>query len=156
MTGLLSDLRFGLRALAANPVFVVLAVLCLGIGIGASTMTFTVVNDALRKPLGLIDRDGLVEIWEAHQGSPDQWWPASPGHFLDWRSATEGKVELGAFREASFVVGPSGGSTRVDAVSATANFFSLLGVAPILGRSLEPVDARPGGEPASCYTRMRP
>ena len=147
MTGLLSDLRFGLRALAANPVFVVLAVLCLGIGIGASTMTFTVVNDALRKPLGLIDRDGLVEIWEAHQGSPDQWWPASPGHFLDWRSATEGKVELGAFREASFVVGPSGGSTRVDAVSATANFFSLLGVAPILGRSLEPVDARPGGEP---------
>jgi predicted permease len=146
MDGFSSDVRFGLRALVANPVFVVVAVLLLGIGIGASTMTFTVVNDALRKPLGGIDREGLVEIWEAHRTSPDQWWPASPGHFRDWRTAAAEQAELGAFREASFVVGRGAGA-RVDGASATGNFFSLLGVAPIVGRGLQPADEAPGAEP---------
>jgi hypothetical protein len=112
MTDLPSDLRFGLRALAANPVFVVLAVLCLGIGIGASTMTFTVANGVLRKPLGSIDGDGLVEVWESHERAPSQWSPLTPGRFDDWQAATEAQAELAAFSEASFVVGPSGAGAR--------------------------------------------
>ena len=57
---MLSDIRRGLRSLVAKPSFVVLAVACLGIGIGASTMTFTAVNHALLKPLGPVDPEGLV------------------------------------------------------------------------------------------------
>jgi predicted permease len=147
MTGLPSDVRFGLRALAANPVFVVLAVLCLGIGIGASTMTFTLANDALRKPLGSIDREGLVEVWERHQSAPDQWWPLTPSHFEDFSVATGEQAELGAFRDASFVVGPSGEGARIEGAAATGNLFDLLGVAPTLGRALDPADEAPGGAP---------
>ena len=142
-----TDLRFGLRALAGNPTFVVVAVLLLGIGIGTSAMTFTVVNDALRKPLGAIDGEGLVEIWEQHRTSPEQWWPVSHGRFLDWRAATSERAELGAFREESVIVGPRGVGARVEGTSATGNLFSLLGAAPILGRGLQPVDETPGAEP---------
>jgi len=147
MTGFSSDLRFGLRALAANAVFVVLAVLCLGIGIGASTMTFTLANDALRKPLGSIDRDGLVEVWERHQSAPNQWWPLAPGRLEDWKTAAGEQAELGAFRDESFVVGPSGEGARIEGAAATGNLFHLLGVAPILGRGLGPADEAPGGAP---------
>ena len=69
MPGLLSDLRFGFRSLVANPTFVVLAVLCLGIGIGASAMTFTAINAVLLEPLGPIDPKGLVGIGEAHRSA---------------------------------------------------------------------------------------
>ena len=73
MPGLLSDVRFGLRALVANPSFVVLAVVCLGIGIGASTMTFTAINAVLIQPLGAIDAKGIVGIGEAHRSAPNAW-----------------------------------------------------------------------------------
>lgn len=52
MTGILSDVRFACRSLRANGSLVLLAVMCLGIGIGATTMAFTVINDALLEPLG--------------------------------------------------------------------------------------------------------
>jgi hypothetical protein len=73
MSGLLTDIRFGLRALLANRVFVLLAVLCLSLGTGASAMTFTVINDALLKPLGPIDPEGLVTIGEVRQTAPNDW-----------------------------------------------------------------------------------
>lgn len=147
MGGLLQDFRFGLRALRASPAFVVLAVLCFGVGTGAIALTFTVVNDALLKPLGSLDATGLVAIGEVRASAPGQWWPASRANLLDWRSATSGRAELGALRGASFVVGAGGTTSRVDGAYATGNFFAVLGVTPLLGRVLEPGDEAAEGSP---------
>ena len=84
---MLSDIRRGLRSLIANPSFVVLAVSCLGIGIGASAMTFTAVNQVLLRPLGLVDPNGLVAVAEVHRTGPNQWWPVSVPNLQDWQAA---------------------------------------------------------------------
>ena len=75
MAGFFRDVRFGLRALKASPSYLVLSVLCLSLGIGASTMTFTVINDALLRPLGALDAAHLVAMGEVRQNAPNQWWP---------------------------------------------------------------------------------
>jgi hypothetical protein len=73
MAGALGDVRFAFRALKANPAFVVLAVLCLGVGIGASTMMFTIVVDALLDPLGIVEEEGLVLVGEVHPARRTSW-----------------------------------------------------------------------------------
>lgn len=147
MTGLLSDIRFALRALAASRAFVVLAVLSLGIGIGASAMSFTVVNDVLLKPLGDVDPEGLVGVWAAHESAPNQWVSPSRPDFLDWEESVAGTGRLSALRASSFAVGARGADARVEGAYATGNLFAVLGVAPVLGRGLLEDDAAAGGEP---------
>jgi putative ABC transport system permease protein len=147
MAGFLSDVRFGMRALKASPSYLVLAVLCLGLGIGASTMTFTVINDALLKPLGALDAAGLVAMGEVRQNAPSQWWPVSWLNLVDWQAALGARAELGALRAGSFDVGSAGSGVRAEGAYATGNLFAVLGVAPVLGRSLQPADDTPGGEP---------
>jgi putative ABC transport system permease protein len=146
MSGLLTDVRFGLRALRTNPTYVVLAVLCLGIGIGATTMTFTVVNNALLKPLGSIDPEGLVAIGEVRQTAPDEWWPASSANFRDWESAVAESAQISAYRGYGFDIG-GGFDTRVEGAYVTDNHFAVLGVAPILGRGFQPGDDAEGADP---------
>src|SRR5512145_1928464 len=107
MPGLPSDVRFGLRALVANPSFVVLAVLCLGIGIGASAMTFTAINAVLLEPLGPIDSEGLVGIGEAHRSAPSEWQYASLPNLRDWQTALDGRAQIAALRPSGLMIGPS-------------------------------------------------
>src|SRR5215213_5714337 len=100
-------MRRGLRSLVANPSFVVLAVSCLGIGIGASAMTFTAVNHALLRPLGAVDADGLVAVGEVHRTGPNQWWPVSAPNLQDWQAAVGEQARFAALRASSFVIGSS-------------------------------------------------
>jgi putative ABC transport system permease protein len=143
----LSDVRRGLRSLIANPSFVVLAVMCLGIGIGASAMTFTAVNHALLRPLGAIDAEGLVEIAEVNRTMPNAWWPVSAPNLQDWQAALGEQARLAAVRASGFVVGPADSGVRIEGAYASGNLFAVLGVAPVLGRSLQPADELPSGEP---------
>ena len=147
MPGLLSDLRFGLRALVANPTFVVLAVVCLGIGIGASTMTFTTINAVLIQPLGPIDPKGIVAIGEAHRSAPNQWSYASFANLRDWQTAVADRAQISAMRVSGFMTGPSEADVRVDGAYVTDNLFAVLEIAPILGRGFEGRDAALDGEP---------
>ena len=147
MPGLLSDLRFGFRSLVANPTFVVLAVLCLGIGIGASAMTFTAINAALLEPLGPIDPKGIVGIAESHRSAPDAWQWASLPNLRDWQTALAERAQIGALRPAGLMIGPSEADVRVEGAHVTDNLFAILRVAPILGRGFEARDAAADSEP---------
>ena len=147
MPGLLSDFRFGLRALVANPTFVALAVVCLGIGIGASTMTFTAINAVLIQPLGPIDPKGLVVIGEAHRSAPDAWSYASFANVRDWKTAVADRAQIGALRLSGLMLGPSDADVRVDGAYATDNLLAALGVAPILGRGFQARDAAADSQP---------
>ena len=147
MPGLLSDLRFGFRSLVANPTFVVLAVLCLGIGIGASAMTFAAINTVLFEPLGPIDPKGVVFVGEAHRSAPNALSYASFANLRDWQAALSDRAQLAALRTSGFVMGPSDAEVRVEGAQATDNLFALLGVAPILGRGFEARDTAADSEP---------
>src|SRR5262245_36564125 len=112
MPGLLNDLRFGIRSLVANPTFVVLAVLCLGIGIGASAMTFTAIHAVLLEPLGPIDSRGIVGIGESHRSAPNEWQYASLPNLRDWQTGLADRAQIGALRPAAFMIGPSEADVR--------------------------------------------
>jgi putative ABC transport system permease protein len=159
MAGFFSDVRFGLRALKANPSYLVLSVLCLSLGIGASTMTFTVINDALLRPLGALDAARLVAMGEVRQNAPNQWWPVSWPNLVDWRAAVGARAELGALRASSFDVGSEESGARAEGAYATGNLFAVLGVGPVVGRSLVAADDAPGGGPvvvlAETFWRQR-
>lgn len=147
MTGILSDVRFACRSLRANASLVLLAVMCLGIGIGATTMAFTVINNALLEPLGSIDPDGLVGIAEIRESTPDRWWPASWANFQDWETSAGQGAQMSALRGTSFDVGPNTSDARVEGAYVTHGLFAVLGVAPILGRGLQAGDDDAGSEP---------
>jgi predicted permease len=147
MPGLLSDVRFGLRALVANPTFVLLAVVCLGIGIGASTMTFTAIDAVLLEPLGSIDPQGVVGIGEAHRSAPNDWSYASFPNLHDWQAAVDGRAQIGGLRPSGFMMGPSENVLRVEGAYITDNLFAVLDVAPILGRAFDARDAAADSAP---------
>jgi len=140
MAGLLTDIRFSFRALMRAPGFVALAAICLGIGVGASVMTFTVLDRALLRPLGSVDPEGLIAIGEVRTTAPDQWWPVSLESFRDWQTAIEDDAELSAFRGRGFDVSSNGEDIRVEGAQIARNLFSVFGIAPILGPGLSGSD----------------
>jgi predicted permease len=126
---------------------VLLAVACLGIGIGASAMTFTAVHHALLRPLGSVDAAGFVEIAEVNRTMPNAWWPVSAPNLADWQAALGERARLAPLRSSSFVVGAADSDVRVEGLYTTDDLFAALGVAPLIGRGLQPADELPGAEP---------
>lgn len=144
---MLSEIRRGLRSLVADPSFVLLAASCLGIGIGASTMTFTAANHALLRPLGSVDAKGLVAIAEVQPTRPNAWWPVSANNLRDWQAAVGERARLAALRPSGFIVGSTNSGVRVEGAYATENLFRVFGVVPVLGRGLQSTDELLGSEP---------
>jgi putative ABC transport system permease protein len=138
------DLRYGIRMLVKKPGFTVIAVITLALGIGADTAIFTVVNAALLRPLPYAQPDRLVHLWET---TPQKNYPqreASYPDFLDWRQnqVFEG---VAAYRGGGgMMLNSPDGSERIEAGIVTANFFSVLGVTPHLGRTFQDGEDKPG------------
>jgi putative ABC transport system permease protein len=139
MSALGRDLRYAWRALRRTPGFAAIAVGTLALGIGATTTIFTVVNGVLLRPMPYAEPERLANIWN-DLGEGAQSLPAVSA--LDFRDYQARSRMFEAFAAASCpgVVGLRGNLTgdgdpeRVDLVPVTANFFSLLGVTPRLGR----------------------
>ncbi len=150
MSFLIHDLRFALRTLGRTPAFTALAVATLGLGIGATTTIFTVVNGVLLRPLPYHEPERLANIWN-DLGEGAQSLPAVSA--LDFRDYREQSRAFAGFAAAS---GPSvvrmrgnltgdGDPERVDLSPVTANFFPLFGVTPQLGRNFTADEERPNG-----------
>jgi putative ABC transport system permease protein len=138
---LAQDVRYGFRMLRRNPGFALVGVLTLALGIGATTAVFSVVNAVLWRALPYRDPGRLVQLWETN---PDRHWTdaeCAPANFADWRrenrSFDEMAAYFGAARDAwvtSYALTGAGEPERLKGMTVTANFFSVLGVRPILGR----------------------
>jgi predicted permease len=145
------DLRYAIRTLGRTPAFTTVAVLTLALGIGATTAIFSVVHGVLMVPLPYRDPARLANIW-VDLGVGNQSLPAvTPGDFRDYQqrarlfegfSAATGGQVVGATGALSFGKGLD--TERVDVTPVTANFFSLLGVDPMLGRHFTAAEERPG------------
>ena len=145
-TDLRQDVRYAVRWLAREPVFAVLAIVTLALGIGATTATFAIVNDVLLAPLPYPDPERLValrEVNEQHREVPVTW-----PNFQDWRQSARSLESLAAYQ--SFDVTVLGGSEPVRARLArvSGDFFATFGVPPRRGRGFVPEELVPGGRAA--------
>jgi putative ABC transport system permease protein len=137
------DLRFGARALGRTPGFAAIAVLTLAIGIGANAAIFSVVNAVLLRPLPWSEPDRAVMIWSKWV-SFDKTWVAT-GEVVDYRRRSQTLQEVAAWGETQVNLTGDGDPERVSAGAVTANLFSTLGAAPMLGRVFTPQEDLPKG-----------
>jgi predicted permease len=141
------DLRNGLRMLARSPGLVIVAVLTLGLGIGANTALFSVVNGVLLNPLPYPHPNQVVTVvsWEADFGESSISYP----DFLDWARDNRTFSSLAGYKSFdSFNLIGKTDAQRVSAVDVSASFFPTLGVTPILGRNFSSAEDQLGGPPA--------
>ncbi len=129
----IQDLRYALRMLRISPGFAAIAILTLALGIGANTAIFSVVDSILLRPLPYNDPAGLVMVWENNSQHPAPHNTVSPPDFLDWQSRNSVFAEMSAlFDQRANLIG-NGVPQEVVVQDVSANFFSVLGVNPILG-----------------------
>jgi len=147
MPGLLQDLRYALRQIRKSPGFAAVAVLTLALGIGANSAIFSVVDGVLLKPLPYREPDRLVRVWhvppaKSFPGIPT--FAVSAANFLDWQRQNHVFDQMTIFSYRGFTVTGDGKPEQVDACAVSPTFFSLLGVEPLLGRTLLPEEDVPG------------
>ena len=144
METIIKDIRYGIRGLLKRPGFTVIALITLALGIGANTAIFSVVNAVLLRPLPFQDPEQLVIVWEdaTFAGFPRN--TPAPANYVDWKNQNQSFSDMAASHETSFNLTGDGEPERVSAYSVTANFFPLLGVQPLLGRSFLTEEDRPG------------
>jgi putative ABC transport system permease protein len=145
MTTLIQDSRYGLRMLGKNPGFTAVAVLTLALGIGANTAIFSVVNGVLLNPLAYDHPDRLVALFS--RTSDFTYASISYPNFLDWVRDNHSFSALAAFREDDFNLTGTGEPERVPGEMVSGNFFTLLGVKPVIGRTFRAEEDQVGAAP---------
>src|SRR5664279_1310251 len=134
------DLRYALRQLRKSPVFTVVAVLAIAIGIGANTAIFSVVNAVLLLPLPYDDPDRLVTILHEYDH------PVAPGNVLDWRAQNRVFEDIGVAESWTANLSSTGQAESVNALRVSTNLFPMLGVQPLLGRFFLSDEEKTGDE----------
>src|ERR1700728_400205 len=133
---LLQDLRFGARMLRKNPGFTAIAVLTLALGIGANTAMFTLADAVLLRPLPYHAPNHLVWITEesSNGDSTGVSWP----NFQDWKRLNTVFSGMAGYRDARMSLAGNGYPSLIPGRYVTANYFELMGISPILGRTFQP------------------
>src|ERR1051325_7211504 len=131
-----SSLRFASRSLLRSPGFTVLAVLTLGLGIGANTAMFSLINSILLKPLPYPQSEQLQRLYRATPQNPQG--RVSAADYLDLRREMDGYGDIGAYALGDTSLSEPGQPAEVvRALRITSNLLSVLRVQPQLGRSEE-------------------
>jgi hypothetical protein len=149
-----ADLKQALRQLRKSPGFTVTAVLTLALGIGATTAIFTLVYDAMLRPLPLAHPDRLVTVQEkvAEWSEMYPTLPVSANHFTFWQEHSRSFAAMAVMSEYPLPLGGSGRPLEVDVLDATPGIFSVLEVQPWLGRAFTKEEAQPGHEHVAVLT----
>src|SRR5215470_5969534 len=144
---LLQDLRFSFRMLAKNPGFTAIAVLTLALGIGATTAIFSVVYGVLLRPLPYRNADQIVRLWEQNaEGGRMNF--ADP-NFEDVRSQNHSLQGVAEYRSGLETISGGAESSRTMTASVSRDFFTVMGVQPVLGRSFAPEEQQFGASSAA-------
>jgi len=147
MNTLLQDIRYGFRMLWKSPGFTFVALLTLALGIGANTAIFSVVNATLLRPLPYEDPGRIVLVWGTNPRGYG--WRGKTGfsapNFQDYKAQNKVFEKMGAFIGSSgFTLTGTDAAEHVKSGNVTSDFFKVLKVQPILGRSLIPEDEQVG------------
>ena len=143
MKTLLQDLRYAVRTMLNKPGFTLIAVITLALGIGGSTAIFTVVDAALLRGLPYRSPDRLYHLFES---TPQKEFAQREFSYPDFQDYQQNQVleGLAAYTGGGGIMSGRGEPERVFAPAVTANFFSVLGVEPVIGRTFQPGEDKPG------------
>jgi predicted permease len=144
----IQDVRHSWRALRATPGFTLIAVAVFGLAVGANTAIFSLLSAVVLRPLPFHEPDRLVLLWEdfSARGGPTRAEP-SPADYVDWKKQSASFADMAAFVTASYNLTESGPPETLAAVETTANLFDVLGLQPIVGRTLHSGDDAPDAPP---------
>ncbi|MCH8947696.1 MAG: ABC transporter permease, partial [Acidobacteria bacterium] len=146
------DVRFGIRMLARNPGFTAVAVLTLALGIGANTAIFSMVNGVLLRSLPYQQGDRLIVLRQQQPGAKIVNLPFSVKEILDYREQNQTLDEVVEHHIMEFTLLGRGEPQQVLTGVVSANFFDVLGVKPLLGRTFLPGEDELGTEPILVLT----
>jgi predicted permease len=134
MNDLVHDVRYSLRGMRRDAGFTLFAILIAGLGIGASSTVFSVVNALLLRPLPFRDPGGLIWV-----SNIDNWTATQTEHYVDLRDENQSFSDLagwnGYYQAGNEELTGNGEPERLTSVAVTGNFFTLLSVQPAIGRS---------------------
>ncbi len=145
MDSLIKDIRFGLRGLWKRPGFTAIAVITLALGIGANTAIFSVVNAVLLRPLPFKDPDRLMVLWERRANSGRANLPLSGHEYAAFKERSNSFDALTLIQPNSFALTGRGDPVMVDVGEVSTDYFSVVGVPPLLGRTFAPDEDKNGG-----------
>ena len=137
----LADLRHGLRQLLRRPAYSIVAVLTLGLGIGASATIFSVVNPILFEALPYPDADKLMMVWDGPDGDRSD---VTFGTYREVVARSRTFQSMAVVRPFQATLTGVAEPERFDGQYVSADYFRVLGVAPALGRDFQAADDRPG------------
>jgi len=149
---LMQDLRYTARTLRRDAAFTTLAVVIIGLGIGASATVFSVANTLLIRPLPFKNANELIWIGNKPLGGELTEWSTQEGHYVDMAEQNKSLSQIAAFNAFFGVgdrkIGVGGDAVRVSRVQVTPSFFPMLGVTPELGRSFTAEESAEKAPPA--------
>jgi predicted permease len=147
METLLQDLRYGFRILVKSPGFTVVAVVTLALGIGANTALFSVINGVLLSPLPFPEPDQLVTL---HENKPNfEGGSVSYPNFRDWQKDNHTFSALAVGRTYAFSLTGVGEAEQVGGEFISSDFFPVLGVQPVIGRTFAQDEEQVGAGPVA-------
>jgi predicted permease len=145
MQRFLGYFRFGFRQLRKSPSFAIAAVLTLALGIGATTAIFSLVNAVLLKPLPFPEANRLISIaQEDHESGAAAREALSYPDYFDWRARNRTLSGVASYRNSTATLTGEGEAQQLNGLVVSSNFFTVLGVSPMLGRELRQDEERAG------------
>ena len=139
------DLRYGARMLLKQPLFTLVAVIALALGIGANSAIFSVVNGILLRPLPYDESERLMSLSE--RGQQMDGMSISYPNYTDWKAQNQTFDQIAVYNRASYNLTGIGDPERLVAAQASAELFSVLRVSPAKGRVFTSDEDKPGGDP---------
>jgi predicted permease len=137
---MLNDLRYTIRSLRRAPGFAAAVILTLGLGIGANTAIFSVIRGVLLKPLPHRDGDRLVYLRQSVGGIGGENVLFSVPEILDFRTSSKSLAGIAEYSGMTYALEGKDDAVRITVGLVTGNFFSIMGLSPILGRLTSPAD----------------
>src|SRR5579864_8652532 len=144
MSWFTQDLQYGLRSLRRSPASTAISILALGLGIGANSAVFSVVNAVLIRPLEYKDPARLVFVWANQLSHGVRQEAVSPADFKDFVEQSKVFDGIGAIRPQPVALTAGEWPERVPAARVSPSVFELLGVKPTLGRRFARDEDQPG------------
>src|SRR5262249_15096458 len=144
MSGLVQDVRYGLRGLARSPGFTAVSVLVLALGIGANTAIFSVVHAVFLRSLPYRHAGRLAVVWEHNRTSTTKHNVVGPANLFEWRDKAGSFEEMAAFCDIRLNLTGTDEPVEIPAQVSTGNLFEVLGADAELGRVYAADDEEPG------------
>jgi putative ABC transport system permease protein len=144
MDAFLNDIRYAFRNLIKRPSFTLIAVLTLGLGIGANSAIFSAIHSLLLQPLPFPELERIVAVWDKMPSRDVQRNEVTMANYLDWRAQNQSFEQLALYRWWNVNLTGIDPPERIQGFLVTANFIDVTGLKPIMGRTFREEENQPG------------